>query len=147
MEQAQASLRQYESADEIEHLVNELSMMQKSFVDNGSLLLAVIAEVDSNYAESVERLSQVLGNIQFHDVMKQRLEHVQGALAEVRDHLAQLSEAPDQPGWDASFSTNFKEILANQVRGHRMASQSATHASVIGGQIVTANAGPDIELF
>ena len=156
MEQAQSSLRQYESADEIEHLVNELSMMQKSFVDNGSLLLAVIAEVDSNYAESVERLSQVLGNIQFHDVMKQRLEHVQGTLAEMRDHLAELSEASDEPGWEHQFATTFKEILANQVTGHRMASQAATHAAVVRREMGQAgwatllgpdNTGPDIELF
>jgi methyl-accepting chemotaxis protein len=151
MEQAQDSLRQYESADEIEHLVNELAMMQKSFVDNGNLLLAVIAEVDSNYAESVERLSQVLGNIQFHDVMKQRLEHVQGTLAEVRDHLAELSMASDEPGWQFKFSTTFKEILANQVTGHRMASQTAIHAAVVGASAgsnaLPVVSGPDIELF
>jgi len=100
-----------------------------------------------SYAESVTRLSQALGHIQFHDVMKQRLEHVQDTLAEVRDHLSHLSEESERPGWDGLFSTTFREILTSQVEGHRMASQSVTHAAVVGGPVSQDNSRPDIELF
>ena len=156
MEQAQASLLQYESSDEIKHLVDELASMQKCFIENGSLLLAVIGEVDLNYAESVERLSQVLGNIQFHDVMKQRLEHVQGTLLAVRDHLCELSGAPDEAEWGGPFITSFDDILTNQVAGpsdgqsdarafHRYRRQSGH--PLVSGQTGGTAASPSIELF
>jgi len=147
MEQAEASLRRYDSSEEVVRLVQELSAMQKSFAENGELLLEVIHEVDMNYIESVERLSQVLGQIQFHDVMKQRLEHVQRTLVQVRDHLAQLGEDSEQSGWDRLFTTNFAEILHRQVEGHRMASQTATHNAVTGAGPTQAKDRPDIELF
>ena len=147
MEDAQTSLRMYDSAAEIDHLISELAGMQKSFTENSELLLEVIREVDMSYAESVTRLSQALGHIQFHDVMKQRLEHVQDTLAEVRDHLSHLSEESERPGWDGLFSTTFREILTSQVEGHRMASQSVTHAAVVGGPVSQDNSRPDIELF
>jgi hypothetical protein len=37
------------------------------------------------------RLSEALGHIQFQDVMRQRMEHVQEALVEMREHLLRLS--------------------------------------------------------
>ena len=43
------------------------------------------------------RLSQALGHIQFQDVMRQRMEHVQEALGEMREHLQLLAETPDEP--------------------------------------------------
>jgi len=147
MKQAEASLQRYDSSDEVTHLVHELSGMQKSFAENSDLLLDVIREVDLNYIESVERLSQALGQIQFHDVMKQRLEHVQQTLVHVRDHLAQLSEDSEHPGWDGHFQTNFAEILTRQIDGHRMASQTATHHAVTGVVSTQPSDRPDIELF
>jgi methyl-accepting chemotaxis protein len=128
-------------------LVTELAGMQKTFAENSELLLEVIGEVDANYAENVERLSRALGKIQFHDVMKQRLEHVQQTLIAVRDHLAQLSQGSEGPGWDGLFATTFREILTNQADGHRMASQTVTHAAVVGGQTALTPQQPDIELF
>jgi len=69
----------------MKNLIAELGEMQVDFGKNGELLLQVITEVDSNYEESVERLTQALGHIQFQDVMRQRMEHVETALLEMRD--------------------------------------------------------------
>ena len=91
------------------------------------MLLEVITEVDANYEESVRRLSQALGHIQFQDVMRQRMEHVREALEEMREHMLQLSEKPDDPGWDGKLETTFKEILTSHLSRYRMASQTMTH--------------------
>jgi methyl-accepting chemotaxis protein len=147
MQQAKASMQRYDSSREIAPLMSELAEMQASFTQNSGLLLEVISEVDANYAESVDRLSKALGSIQFHDVMKQRLEHVQVSLADIRDHMEQLGEGADDPEWDGLFTTTFKEILAAQVDGHRMASQTATHMGVVGAAGSIDNSRPDIELF
>jgi methyl-accepting chemotaxis protein len=93
------------------------------------------------------RLSQVLGHIQLQDVMRQRMEHVQIALNEMRDHLLQLSDKSEGPGWDGLFATNFKDLLASHADRYRMASQTTTHLAITGGEANEENSRPTIELF
>ena len=69
---SRASLEEHETNSAMSHLVGDLGGMQEEFAKNGQLLLDVITEVDANYAENVERLTQALGHIQFQDVMRQR---------------------------------------------------------------------------
>jgi methyl-accepting chemotaxis protein len=147
MAEAQASLREYDSSDDLGGLVEDLEAMQKKFAHNGELLLEVIQGVDQNYLASVERLSRALGSIQFYDVMRQRLEHVQAALRQMCDHLLRLSQDCDRPGCEDMFKTTFKEILAGQVEGYRMASQTLTHHAVVGGEANLDLSRPAIELF
>jgi methyl-accepting chemotaxis protein len=121
--------------------------MQAEFSKNGQLLLDVISEVDANYADSVVRLSEALGHIQFQDVMRQRMEHVQEALVEMRDHLLRLAERPDRPGWDGLFDTTFKALLESHLSKYKMASQTETHLALIGVTSSADHSRPDIELF
>jgi methyl-accepting chemotaxis protein len=88
MYQAHASLEQHEASSAMRHLSADLGEMQSEFRKNSQLLLEVITEVDANYAESVTRLFEALGHIQFQDVMRQRMEHVQEALVEMREPSA-----------------------------------------------------------
>ena len=143
---AQQSLIQRQSDNAMRHLIGGLAEMQSEFAKNGKLLLDVIMEVDANYAESVDRLSQALGHIQFQDVMRQRMEHVQNALMEMRDHMMRLCADTGAHDWEGTFETNFKEMLASHLASYRMASQTATHVAVAGGQM-SSDAGPAIELF
>jgi methyl-accepting chemotaxis protein len=145
--EARVSLEEHESNETMNHLVADLSEMQAEFGHNSQLLLEVITDVDANYEENVRRLSEALGHIQFQDIMRQRMEHVQRALTELRDHLMQLCEKPERPGWDGLFDTNFKTMLADHLGKYHMASQTATHLSVAGGAIQQDNSRPDIELF
>jgi methyl-accepting chemotaxis protein len=145
--EASASLQEHESSDAMRHLVADLSEMQAEFDKNGQLLLDVITEVDSNYAENIQRLSQALGHIQFQDVMRQRMEHVQESLDEMRDHLMRLCERPERPGWEGLFDTTFKTLLEQHRSKYRMASQHVTHSSVTGGDNAPDLSRPSIELF
>jgi methyl-accepting chemotaxis protein len=144
---AQASLRRHEANNSVSHLVEDLGTMQEEFSRNGELLLAVISEVEANYAESVNRLSDALGHIQFQDVMRQRMEHVQDALIEIRDHILMLVQKPETPCWDGHLETTFKEMLDAHLDRYRMASQTATHLAVSGGATNANHSGPAIELF
>jgi methyl-accepting chemotaxis protein len=121
--------------------------MQQDFSSNSKLLLEVITEVDANYEESVIRLSQALGHIQFQDVMRQRMQHVQEAMVEMRDHLHHLTERPLDPDWDGTLDVTFKTILAGHLEKYRMASQTVTHLAVSGGADETDHSRPAIELF
>src|ERR1035438_1277427 len=128
-------------------LVADLTGMQMEFSKNGQLLLDVITEVDENYAENVTRLSEALGHIQFQDVMRQRMEHVQEALTEMREHLQIMSERAFDFVWEGKFEHTFKELLAAHRSKYRMASQHVTHANVVGSTNIQDHSRPAIELF
>jgi methyl-accepting chemotaxis protein len=147
MSQAYASLERHAASSAMSHLGADLGGMQSEFCKNSQLLLEVITEVDANYAESVTRLSEALGHIQFQDVMRQRMEHVQEALVEMRDHLLRLGERPDRPGWDGLFDTTFKGLLESHLSTYKMASQTNTHLAVVGGNSGSDHSRPAIELF
>jgi methyl-accepting chemotaxis protein len=144
---AKASLEQYESNTGMQNLIAGLGEMQQEFTKNGELLLAVISEVDSSYEESIHRLSEALGHIQFQDVMRQRMEHVQEALVEMREHMQQLNEKAADPGWDGQLDQTFKSLLASHLDQYRMASQTNTHLAVSGGISTEDHGRPAIELF
>jgi len=144
---AQTSLAEHESSDQMSHLMTELGDMQKEFAKNGTLLLEVITEVDANYEESINRLSDALGHIQFQDVMRQRMEHVQEALVEMRDHVLWLGGKAADHSWDGQLETTFKSILESHLGRYRMASQTQTHLAVSGGGSEGDHSRPAIELF
>jgi len=147
MAEARAALKEHEAANAMGHLVADLSGMQVEFSRNSELLLEVISEVDANYEESVLRLSQALGHIQFQDVMRQRMEHVQAALTEMRDHLLELTQNLEDPRWEGKLESTFKGILASHLDKYRMASQTTTHLAVAGGNAGQDHSRPAIELF
>ena len=147
MAEARASLDQHEADNSMTRLIDDLTGMQQDFNNNGQLLLQVITEVDASYEESVNRLSQALGHIQFQDVMRQRMEHVQEALVEMRDHMQSMSGRMADFGWQGKFDRTFKEILAAHLSRYRMASQTRTHHAVAGGSSNSDNSRPAIELF
>ena len=144
---AMDSLKQHEANAAMSHLVGDLAGMQDEFSKNSGLLLEVITEVDANYEESVIRLSQALGHIQFQDVMRQRMEHVQEALTQMRDHLQYLMEKPIDPDWDGQLERTFKQLLADHFKSYKMKSQAVTHLAVFGGASTDDHSRPAIELF
>jgi len=68
-------------------LIGDLAQMQKDFSDSSRVQLDVISDVEAGHREGVEHLLAAMGHIQFQDVMRQRMEHVQQALVEMRNHL------------------------------------------------------------
>jgi len=147
MTQAKAALEEHEASEVMEDLVTDLEHMQQDFSINSKLLLEVITDVDRNYEESVIRLSQALGHIQFQDVMRQRMQHVQEAMVEMRDHLQSLMERPSDIAWDGALDVTFKAMLAKHLTNYRMASQTITHLAVSGGKTEGDHSHPAIELF
>jgi methyl-accepting chemotaxis protein len=147
MAAARESLEEHEASSAMSQLVTDLGEMQSKFAANGQLLLDVITDVDANYEESVNRLTQALGHIQFQDVMRQRMEHVQEGLLEMRDHLLHLSGELADSSWQGEFDQHFDQMLEAHKGRYRMASQTATHLAVAGGAAQGNDSRPDIELF
>jgi methyl-accepting chemotaxis protein len=147
LDQARASVEQHETNNTMNTMIVELGQMQQEFITNGKLLLDVIDEVDINYGETVTRLSQALGHIQFQDVMRQRMEHVQESLLEMRDHLLWMGDRADDLAWDGALDRSFTLILAGHFDRYKMASQAVTHNAISGGDMVSDHSRPAIELF
>jgi methyl-accepting chemotaxis protein len=147
MAEAQKTFDERHGLGDLQKLVCGLMEMQQEFTKSSELQLAVISDVEAGHLRSVECLVQAMGHIQFQDVMRQRMEHVQLALVEMRNHLLRLSEARDRPGFDGLFETNFKALLAAHLDTYRMASQTATHLAVAGGTSHGDQGRPAIELF
>ena len=144
---ARRTLEQRQADNGMQVLVVGLGEMQTEFSRNSELLLDVIAGVDANYQDCIHRLSTALGHIQFQDVMRQRMEHVQEALVDLYTHVEGLSEKPDDPSWDGRLDQTFETLLQSHLGRYRMASQTRTHVAVAGGAAVADHAGPQIELF
>jgi len=147
MAEAQKALEEKHGLDELQQLGHDLTQMQQDFSHSSKLQLDVISDVEAGHREGVSHLLAAMGHIQFQDVMRQRMEHVQVALVEMRNHLLHLAETQDRPGWDALFDTTFKTLLESHLNNYRMASQTITHLAVAGGESDTNQSGPAIELF
>jgi methyl-accepting chemotaxis protein len=147
MAEAQASLKRFEANTGMQNLIAALSEMQGEFSRNSTLLLDVITDVDASYGESIQRLSEALGHIQFQDVMRQRMEHVQNALVDMRGHLERLAEIEGEPDWNGRFEQTFKSLLDSHKDQYRMASQTVTHMLAAGEAVGAEHSHPSIELF
>jgi methyl-accepting chemotaxis protein len=146
-EMADVSPEYQRSTSDLRQLIDDLASMQQQFSSTSQLLMGVMHGVESGHNEMIERLSQVLGHIQFQDVMRQRLEQVQGALLEMNEHLQGVTSKLIDPTWDGMIEITFKDRLANHRNHYVMASQDATHHSVVGGKALSDQGLPAIELF
>jgi len=144
---AKSALQQFNSNQAMHDLITALENMQEEFSSNCALLLNVISEVDAGYEDTIHCLSDALGHIQFQDVMRQRMEHVQDALSEVRNYLLMLAEKLNDPEWEGQLDQTFSQLLAAHLSQYRMASQAVTHLAVAGGAADAVNQRPAIELF
>ena len=144
---AKEALHRQEVKVAMSHFADDLDSMQEDFSRNGELLLEVITDVDSNYREMTSRLSDALGHIQFQDIMRQRMGHVQEALRDLGDHVQQLAVSSADTRWSGHLDRTFKDMLDAHLSQYRMASQARTHFAVAGGEMTNRLDGPAIELF
>jgi methyl-accepting chemotaxis protein len=141
------TLENLSDGGEMREMVQQLAEIQQQFSQGTQLLLEVLRGVEMGHKEMEDRLLQVLGHIQFQDVMRQRMEHVQCALVEMRDHLQMLCTKSDDPSWDGKLDATFNEMLADHLNKYHMASQTATHLAVAGDISESGHNRPAIELF
>lgn len=147
MEAAKRTLEEKQGQDELRKMMSDLAGMQREFSGNSLLLLQVISEVDEGYETGVLRLTEALGHIQFQDVIRQRLDHVQESLVQMRDHLTGIESNLVDPQWNGQFSTSFETLLAGHRDRYRMLSQVLTHNAIVEIESEPGNANTSIELF
>jgi methyl-accepting chemotaxis protein len=128
-------------------VLGDIAAMQQRFADSTLKLQEIIDGVKNGHQDIVARLADALGQVQFQDVMRQRVEQVQHALQELDGHLVDVADhLLDQHGVQAVM-VPLKERLEQHQASYVMQSQRATHDSVIGNLQSEEAAAPRIDLF
>ncbi|UXH80932.1 methyl-accepting chemotaxis protein [Roseateles amylovorans] len=144
---AQNAADRYSSSGNMRKGLQDVREMQDRLVEASSRLLSFIDAVKDGHDEVVRQLSGALGQMQFHDVMRQQVEQVQSAMRGLDEHLqAMAGQLSDQP-WDPSRLLSVKQRLDAQVAGYVMHSQRRSHEQVTGEVLTESQQRPPIELF
>ncbi|WP_225010351.1 methyl-accepting chemotaxis protein [Novosphingobium percolationis] len=124
----------------LDQLIDELRGAQARLVAGGADLDRVIQTLDGGHREIVGALSEILGSLQFQDVMRQRLEQVFHALRELEDLVARSTSG-------APPVRSLLDILEDQRQDYVMESQRHVHSAIVAGDETPHETDRKIELF
>ena len=81
------------STGNMRNVLADIRAMQSRFEDasTGNRMQEMIDAVDAGHRHMSDLLTQALGHIQFHDVMRQRVEQSQEAMLELDEHLQAMA--------------------------------------------------------
>ncbi len=128
-------------------VIADIDEMQQRFSSTANNLMGIIESVKTGHHDIVMQLSDALGQIQFHDVIRQRVEHVQKALEELNDHLQNMADQLNGNTWDTETMVTLRQRLDDQVSKYVMQSQRETHQEATGQAVEQAGDRPKIEFF
>lgn len=133
------------SSHELDKLIGELGEIQGNLATAGHELSSMIQTMDGGHREMVERLSSILGHVQFQDVIRQRLDQVGEAISELGGHVHE-SVASARAGAVPALPSLKQRLLGQQSR-YVMNSQREALAAATGAATCGVNDAPRIELF
>lgn len=132
-------------------VLQEIRTMQARFAEatGGIDLVGMIESVRSGHQDIVMGLSEALGHIQFHDVMRQRAEQVQTSMDELNLHLQEMADQLASKPWNPDAMVGLRQRLEQQASGYVMQSQREAHDARLGSSADTPAEPerPKIELF
>jgi methyl-accepting chemotaxis protein len=128
-------------------VIADVDEMQHRFSATSNKLLKIIDGVKDGHQDIVMRLSDALGQIQFQDVIRQRVEQVQKAQEQLNHHLQSMADQLVDKPWDPQTMVSLRQRLDEQLASYVMQSQRDAHHDVIGSAAASVDARPNIELF
>lgn len=144
---ALASSERQTTSSSMRNVVDDITRMQDRFSQSSDQLHKVIDSVKGGHERIVLGLSDALAEMQFQDVMRQRIEHVQAALVQLDGHLQGMADQLVDKAWDPDAMVSIREQLDRQVQYYVMHSQRQVHGSVTGQPVAASAERPAIELF
>lgn len=126
-------------------VLGDITEMQQRFSSayESTRLMDIIEGVRNGHQGIIDGLSGALGHVQFHDVLRQRVEQVQKSLHELNGHMQMMVDEP----WNAQDMVTLRERLANQVNSYVMQGQVEAFVQATGTKISEEATRPKIELF
>jgi len=144
---AMESKVRHAAAGNMRKVLGDIAAMQQRFCAATDRSMEVIEGVKTGHRDIVAGLSDVLGQIQYQDVMRQRLEHVQQTLAELNGHLQRMADQLIDKPWDPDSLVSLSERLDQQLGTYVMQSQHDAHVAATGQAVTEVVDRPAIELF
>ncbi|MDD2608384.1 MAG: methyl-accepting chemotaxis protein [Giesbergeria sp.] len=142
--------QRHASTSNMRHVLTDIEQMQERFAEASQHMEQIIAGVDRGHSSISLCLTEAMGHMQFHDVLRQRVEHVQAAMIELDQHLQSMTDQLIDHPWDPATMTTLKERLEAHIKSYVMQSQIDAHQAAM-GTTPTAGAAtndrPKIELF
>lgn len=105
----------------------------------------MIQWMDSELREMVNRLATILGDVEFQDIIRQRIDQVSEALCELGE-LVRASTASACLG-ETGMLPSLHERLLGQQKRYVMQSQRRAFAAAGGAALAKTDDAPSIELF
>jgi len=130
-------------------VLGDITEMQSRFASaySSTRLMDIVQGVRNGHQGIIDGLSGAMGHLQFHDVLRQRVEQVQQSMHELNGHMQTMADQMvDQP-WNAADMLTLRERLANQVSSYVMQGQVEAFSQATGVQGGEEAARPNIELF
>ena len=145
-ENARQMIERDEESHKFKSMAGNLSEIEERFRSASAHLEEIIQSIDESNRIIVDEVSTVLGEIQFQDVLRQRIEHVNEGLDYLsglaRDTVLWLDGAAEMP------SQRLREQLDEFTKKYVMQDQLRTHNAVMGDTGTASGASsPKIELF
>jgi methyl-accepting chemotaxis protein len=143
--QERTEQRQQEEREAISNITHTLGSLADDLTTIVSHQRDVLQKVEAESAAAARPIMELMGSIQFQDIVRQQLEQVERMAAMVDDHIGSLSDALTRQ--DAEFrEISLTAKLEQMYDGYVMADQRQAHSQALGGQAET-NTGSLIEMF
>lgn len=144
--QAKALIEDSSYLHKLEKIESSTKEMESLFSEVASIIPEVIAQVDKQNSAVVELVTDLMGRVQFQDVVRQKLEKVIAQIKAISEHNTALLK------WLASPETEGKpkdieELLEIFYKNYVMESQRDVHERTVNKVSVRREEAPKIELF
>jgi methyl-accepting chemotaxis protein len=140
------AIESQQASSDLQRIIDEITEIERVFVDSSQMLLDVMQGVETGNRDMVVLLSDAMGQLQFQDVVRQRVQQVTSALTGLDEHLQALTRRMADPQWDGQSEHPLQQRLDAHLDSYVMHSQREAHAAVT-GKTDTDDARPAIELF
>jgi methyl-accepting chemotaxis protein len=130
----------------LEEIESSIKEMESLFSNVGSVMIEVIAQIDRQNAAVFELVTDLLGRVQFQDVVRQKLEKVIEQIKAISKYNTALlkwlanPEAEEKP-------KDIEELLETFYKSYVMESQRDVHERTVNKVSVIREEAPKIELF
>ena len=147
--QALDSTQRHTSTSNMRHVLSDIEEMQDRFAVASEHMAEIIHGVGHGHHAMSQFLTEAMGQMQFHDVLRQRVEHVQAAMTELDQHLQLMTDQLIDHPWEPDTMTTLKDRLAAHIKSYVMQSQIDAHQAATGTAPSpdSADGRPKIELF
>jgi len=129
--------------------ISVISQTLVSLTDNLTTIVShqrdVLQKVEAESATVARPIMDIMGSIQFQDIIRQQLEHLARMAAVVDSHIASITERRDAPG-AASDQNTLSSKLDEMYESYVMGEQREAHKIAM-GQDIAPKVGSLIEMF